>query len=88
VPLEAMASKKPVVASNSSGPTETVENNRMGFLVDPKDPKSVANAICRLLEDKKLSKQMGEAGRKRVEDNFTLQRSASRFETYLNNLRS
>lgn len=88
VPLEAMASKKPVVASNLSGPTETVQNNRTGFLVDPKDPKAVANAICQLLEDKKLSRQMGEAGRKRVEDNFTLKRSASRFETYLVNLTS
>jgi len=88
VPLEAMASKKPVVASNSSGPTETVENNRTGLLVDPKDPKAVANAICKLLEDKKLSRQMGEAGRKRVENSFTLRRSASRFETYLDNLTS
>lgn len=86
VPLEAMASKKPVVASNSSGPTETVQNNRTGLLVDPKDPKAVANAICKLLEDKKLSRQMGEAGRKRVEEDFTLKRSASRFETYLVNL--
>lgn len=86
VPLEAMASKKPVVASNSSGPTETVENNITGLLVDPKDPKSIGNAICKLLEDKKLSRQMGEAGRKRVENNFTLQRSASRFEKYLTNL--
>jgi len=88
VPLEAMASKKPVVASNLSGPTETVQDNRTGFLVDPKDPKAVANAICQLLEDKELSRQMGEAGRKRVEDNFTLKRSASRFETYLVNLTS
>jgi len=83
VPLEAMASKKPVVASNLSGPTETVQNNRTGFLVDPKDPKAAANAICRLLEDKELSRKMGEAGRKHVEDNFTLKRSASRFEDYL-----
>ncbi|MFX1554824.1 MAG: glycosyltransferase family 4 protein [Promethearchaeota archaeon] len=88
VPLEAMASKKPVIASNSSGPTETVQNNRTGLLVDPKDHKAVANAICQLLEDKKLSRQMGEAGRKRVEDNFTLQHSASRFETHLYNLTS
>ncbi|WP_287584810.1 glycosyltransferase family 4 protein [Candidatus Borrarchaeum sp.] len=83
VPLEAMASKKPVVASNLSGPTETVQNNRTGFLVDPKDPKAAAIAICRLLEDKELSRKMGEAGRKHVEDNFTLKRSASRFEDYL-----
>jgi glycosyltransferase involved in cell wall biosynthesis len=86
VPLEAMASKKPVVASNFSGPTETVENNKTGFLVDPSGPKKVAKAICTLLEDHKLSKQMGEAGRARVEEQFTLERSASRFENYLVNL--
>jgi glycosyltransferase involved in cell wall biosynthesis len=86
VPLEAMASKKPVVASNFSGPTETVEHNKNGFLVDPTDPKAVAEAICKLLEDKKLSKQMGEAGRTYVEEHFTLERSASRFENYLVNL--
>jgi glycosyltransferase involved in cell wall biosynthesis len=83
VPLEAMASKKPVVASNVSGPTETVQNNRTGFLVDPRDSKAAAIAICRLLEDKELSRKMGAAGRKHVEDNFTLKRSASRFEDYL-----
>ncbi|MFX1520298.1 MAG: glycosyltransferase family 4 protein [Promethearchaeota archaeon] len=86
VPLEAMASKKPVVASNFSGPTETVENNKTGFLVDPTDPKTVAEAICQLLEDKELSKKMGRTGRTRVEEHFTLERSASRFENYLVNL--
>ncbi|MFX1466655.1 MAG: glycosyltransferase, partial [Promethearchaeota archaeon] len=86
VPLEAMASKKPVVASNLSGPTETVQHNLTGFLVDPKDPKAVADAICQLLDDKELSKQMGEAGKKRVEEHFTLKRSASRFENFLINL--
>jgi glycosyltransferase involved in cell wall biosynthesis len=86
VPLEAMASKKPVVVSNSSGPSESVEHNKTGFLVDPTDPKAVAEAICQLLEDKKLSRQMGETGRKRVEEFFTLKRSASRFENYLVNV--
>ena len=48
VPLEAMASGRPVVACNSGGPLESVAHGRTGFLCEPR-PAAFANAMVQLL---------------------------------------
>ena len=74
VNLEAMALCKPVVASRFSGIPEVVADGVTGTLVAPKDPNALAEAIIDLLKDPAKARTFGEAGRRRVEEKFTLQR--------------
>ena len=72
--LEAMATGKPVIASNVSAIPEVVINGETGILVPPRDSKALADAICRLLEDVEFRRKMGGAGRRRVEEVFSVER--------------
>jgi len=72
--LEAMAVGKPIVATNVGGNPEVVVNEETGLLVSPKEPDVMAQAILRLLANPDLAKRMGLAGRKRVEERFSLER--------------
>ena len=69
-PVEAMSCGKPVIASKTGGPSETVLDGETGYVLD-EDPKAWAAKILLLMEDAKLRKNMGREGRKRVEDNYT-----------------
>ncbi len=60
--LEAMASGKPIVATENSGYRELLGPGE-GSLVEPHNPEAFANAILALLKDPELRKQMGESGR-------------------------
>lgn len=64
--LEAMATGKPVVASDIEGYRKVLEHGKEGLLVPPRDPERIAEAIVRLLKDPDLRRQMGEAGRKKA----------------------
>jgi len=64
--IEAMASEKAVVATRVGGVPDVVEDGVSGLLVSPKDPKALAQAIIRLLNDPELRAVLGREGRKRV----------------------
>jgi glycosyltransferase involved in cell wall biosynthesis len=64
VPLEAMASSKPIISVNEGGPKETIVNGKTGFLVNSAD--EMADRMKFLVEHGSLSDTMGRAGRKRV----------------------
>ena len=51
-----------------------------GFLVPPKEPERMAEAIIRILSDRDMAKRMGEAGRKRVEEKFSLERMVKEYQ--------
>ncbi len=69
--LEAMACRTPVVASAVGGIKEVVVDGETGFLVSPGDEKEMAEAINKLLADKKLRDKFGRKGRRRVEKHFS-----------------
>ncbi len=69
--LEAMACERPVVASAVGGIKEVVVPERTGLLVPPGDPKALAVALNRVLRDRKMAREMGLAGRARVEEHFS-----------------
>jgi glycosyltransferase involved in cell wall biosynthesis len=71
--LEAMAFKKPVIGGNHGGTPEVILDNETGFLVEHGDVDSLADRIATLLSDPELCKRMGEAGRRRVEENYTFE---------------
>ena len=59
VVVEALASSCPIVASQSGGIPEIVEDGYTGFLVPPRDVEALANALLKLSQDTNLRKQMG-----------------------------
>jgi len=72
VNLEAMASGLPVVATRRGGIPEAVRHGKTGFLVShPKDARTMAKYIHRLLVDRRLARRMGEAGRRRAVASFS-----------------
>lgn len=75
--LEAMAHAKPVVATNVGGVPEVVKAGITGLLHEPKDDRQQAADLLRLLDDRALRAQMGEAGRQRVTTDFTKERFAA-----------
>lgn len=88
VALEAMAARKPVVATRIGGLVETIEEQVTGTLVPPHDPFSLSNALSVLLSSPPLGLAMGVAGRRRVESRYTAEQMVSRTENlYANILR-
>jgi len=70
--LEAMACGKPVVATKHRGCEDTVVDGATGFLVGIRNPDDLAGKIGTLLDDTSLRDEMGQAGRKRVEEHFEI----------------
>ncbi|MGH9257334.1 MAG: glycosyltransferase [Vicinamibacterales bacterium] len=71
--LEAMAARRPVVATRVSAIPEVVVDGETGILVGPREPEALAAAFDRL-QDGVLRARFGEAGRRRVLRRFTLDR--------------
>ena len=61
--LEAMASGKPVVASELPGVSDVVDHGKTGYLVPPWDPEKLTKAIDSLLQNPSNAAKMGEEGR-------------------------
>ena len=78
--LEAMACETAVVASGVGGILEVVEDGRTGLLVPPARPDALADALNRVLADPGLARDMGAAGRRRVEGQFSWTAIAERTE--------
>ncbi|HKO68165.1 MAG TPA: glycosyltransferase [Burkholderiaceae bacterium] len=73
VQLEAMYCGKPVVATRLGTGVEFVTlDGETGLLVPPKNPRALADALRRLMGDTELRGQMGAAGRRRVEEVFSV----------------
>ena len=68
--IEAMASGKPVIATNIRGCREEVVPGLTGLLVPVKDPAALAIAIISLLSDPRLAREMGDEGRRRARELF------------------
>lgn len=83
--LEAMASGKPVIASDNGGSREMVVDGETGFIIPSGDVPALAVAILRLVRDPALRARMGAAGRARVVAEF----APARFrESYLREYRA
>ncbi len=70
--LEAMACRKPVVATDVGGSRELVDNGVTGILVPAGDEEGLARAIVKLILDDDLRRHLGESARERVERHFSI----------------
>lgn len=68
--LEAMSCGIPSIATDVEGNSELIKDGETGLLVPPRDPKRLAEAILRLLDDKELRKKLGDNARKYVVNNY------------------
>jgi len=69
--VEAMSLRKPVIASNIGGLREVIENNKTGYLVDPKNHKLFVKKILYLFKNPKVSRLMANNGFKRYKNYFS-----------------
>lgn len=68
--LEAMAAKRPVVATDVGGTSWLVHHEKTGLLVPSQSPHRLADAVLRLLNDRAVAAQLGEAGYRLVRERF------------------
>lgn len=86
--LEAMSAGKPCVVSNirGSGMMSVVVTGQTGFVVAPEDSGSLADAFNQFIENRQLLKEMGERGRARFENQFTIEISTKSVTSLYNEL--
>lgn len=72
--LEAMACATPVVACNSGGSPELIENGVSGFLIPVNDSQALVSRVSELLSKPSLRKAMGDNARRRIEESFSVER--------------
>lgn len=75
VPVEAALHGKPSIVSNNGGTSEFVIHGKNGLLVNPHSPKDIANAMECLINDKRLTAEMGFKAKERVLKEFTIEKS-------------
>lgn len=74
--IEGMAAGKPVVATRGGAVPEIVVEGKTGLIVPMGDAQKMSDAIVTLLSDRARAAAMGEAGRKRVAQHFTIEQTA------------
>ena len=70
--VEAMMAGLPVVATSAGGLPEVVEDGQTGLLVPPGAPEALAGAAAKLLADADLRRRLGERGRQRALERFSV----------------
>jgi len=84
--MEAMALGVPVVATNSGGPGEIMEEGVSGFLVEVGDKKNIVEKVSLLLKDDLRRKGMGLKGQERIRQCFNLKSTVWHFNGVLEKL--
>ena len=78
--LEAMASSKPVIATDTGGVAEVIVEGESGFLVTPGDMYEMSERLAVLLKDGNLRAQMGQKAKGSLDSDFTLTNMISKTE--------
>jgi len=71
---ESLAAGRPVIATDVGGNRELVRDGETGLLVAPDDPRSLADAMLRLIEDPELARSLAERGATFVRENLSVDR--------------
>ncbi|OGY31329.1 MAG: hypothetical protein A2805_00215 [Candidatus Andersenbacteria bacterium RIFCSPHIGHO2_01_FULL_46_36] len=76
----------PAIGTRTGGVAEAVENGVTGILALPNHPKSITEALAKLLNDPTLATQYGQAGKQRVLQKFQWKESIKMLEKVLENI--
>lgn len=79
--IEAMASRRPVVASSVGGLSEVIVDGETGLLVPSRDPQALSQAMNSLLEDREWAGRLAAAGFRRYCESFTTVHMVERWTT-------
>ncbi len=84
--LEAMAQGTPVIGGNVDATPEVIADGETGYLVNPTSVEAIVAAASRLLGDETLRRRMGQAGRRRVEQEFSFSQFQRQLVSYLSEI--
>ncbi|MEX0342145.1 MAG: TIGR04063 family PEP-CTERM/XrtA system glycosyltransferase [Erythrobacter sp.] len=85
-PLEAMAQRRIVAASDVGGHRELIDNGTNGLLFPPDDPAAMASALAQFIDEKFRWPAMRDAGRQHVADHHDWARNIDRYRAVYQNL--
>lgn len=86
--LEAMALRKPVVATSVGGATDLIEQERQGLLVTPENAEALAASVIKLIENESLRRRLADAAYRKAKENFSLDRMIAAYENFYESLLS
>jgi len=81
--IEASAQSKPVIGGREGGTATAVRDGVTGFLVDPTDVQTLAERMKEILTNPDLARRLGEAGRRRVEEEHDPISAGKRFSDFI-----
>jgi len=81
VVIEAMATGKPVIAPRLGGPLEIISDGVDGILIEPGNPRVLAQAISRLLQEPEFTKDIAVKAREKARQKFDIRKYAKDFDT-------
>jgi glycosyltransferase involved in cell wall biosynthesis len=84
--LEYMAAGLPVVATDTGGNRELIEDGRTGFLVRERTPEAFAIPVLKLLRDDRMRASFGQAGLQRCSEMFDIEVAVQKLQTYYESL--
>jgi L-malate glycosyltransferase len=84
--IEASACGKPVIISRVGGMIEVVDENLTGYIVPPQNIDELADRIIKLVLDPELRLKMGQAGREKVINEYSLNSSIDKMMKIYNEL--
>ena len=84
--LEAALFGLPVIGTKTGGVAGAVQDGMTGILAKPNNPKSIAEALQKLLADNALSTAYGQAGKERVLQEFTWEKTIKRLTTIVTSI--
>ena len=77
---ESMACGTPVVAFDATGPSDTIDHQKNGYLAEPYTPEDLARGISWILEDRERRKNLSKQAREKAKNEFSLEVAANRYK--------
>jgi exopolysaccharide biosynthesis polyprenyl glycosylphosphotransferase len=84
--IEAMSAGKAVIATSVGGIPELITDRKEGLLIEPKDQNALNEKIDELVNDSNLRESLGQAAKKKIEDNYFLEKTVNQTTSLYRNI--
>ena len=78
--LEAMAAKKPIIATNVGGIGEVIYHGKTGFIVSEQDTEQMVRVLSEMIQDASVGQQVASASYEFVLEHFNIERMSTAYE--------